>query len=437
MGTTFLGCIADDFTGATDLANNLVRTGFRVIQTIGIPDGTLDEAADAVVVALKTRTTPPGEAVAQSLAALKWLRQQGAGQIYFKYCSTFDSTPQGNIGPVTEALMDALADTPGADFTIACPAFPENGRTVFKGYLFVGDEMLHESGMRKHPLTPMTDSNLVRVMQAQTQRRVGLIDYRTVAQGAKAITARIAALKGAGVSIAVVDAVSDDDLRAMGPALAALPLLTAGSGVAIGLAPKGKALASADAARLPAAQGLRAVVSGSCSVATNGQVADFMARGGAAFAVEPVQLAEGADLVAQALAWAETRLSAGPVLIYATAEPAAVRAAQARLGVERAGALVEEALARVASGLVRLGVRQLVVAGGETSGACVQALGIKRMRIGPQIAPGVPWCHASTTETPADGINIALKSGNFGAQDFFTRAFDLLGDGNPLNPQAL
>jgi uncharacterized protein YgbK (DUF1537 family) len=432
MRTTFLGCIADDFTGATDLANNLVRTGLRVVQTIGIPEGPLAEEADAVVVALKTRTVPPAEAVAQSLAALAWLRQQGAGQIYFKYCSTFDSTPQGNIGPVTDALMQAL-DT---DFTIACPAFPENGRTVFKGYLFVGDEMLHESGMRNHPLTPMTDSNLVRVMQAQTAQRVGLVDYRTVAQGAAAIAERMAVLKAAGVSVAVVDAVSNNDLlaigRAVGPTLANLPLVTAGSGVAIGLGHQDlgdTGLAQhAAAARLPAAKGWQAIVSGSCSTATNGQVAEFMAQGGAALTIDPLQLVngKGAAVVAQALAWAKARLPTGPVLIYATAAPDAVRAVQSALGVEQAGTLVEHTLAAIASGLVQAGVGQLIVAGGETSGACVQALGITRMRIGPQIAPGVPWCHAPVVGAPEGALHIALKSGNFGARDFFVSAFTVL-----------
>ncbi|MBC7392404.1 MAG: four-carbon acid sugar kinase family protein, partial [Variovorax sp.] len=227
MNKLTLGCIADDFTGATDLANNLVRAGMRVVQTIGVPNEAFSDEVDAIVVALKTRTLPAADAVSQSLAALTWLQAQGAQQIYFKYCSTFDSTAKGNIGPVTDALMDALH----TDFTIACPAFPENGRTVFKGYLFVGDELLHESGMRNHPLTPMTDSNLVRVLQAQTSRRVGLIDYRTVARGVDAIKARIETLRREDVSMAIVDATSNDDLMRMGEAFRAMPLLTAGSGV--------------------------------------------------------------------------------------------------------------------------------------------------------------------------------------------------------------
>src|SRR6478609_4888532 len=301
-----LGCIADDFTGATDLANNLVRAGMRVVQTIGVPPAPLAAEVDAVVVALKSRTIAPAQAVAQSLQALEWLQAQGATQIYFKYCSTFDSTPAGNIGPVTEVLMDAL----GTDFTIACPAFPDNGRTVFKGYLFVGDEMLHESGMRNRPLTPMKDSNLVRVLQAQTQRKVGLIDYRSVARGAVGIAERVAQLRAQGVRMAVVDATSNAELLAAGPAWADMPLLTAGSGIAIGL-PQNFGLRDGDggaAARLPTARGLRAIVSGSCSVATNGQVRNFLDAGGEGFAIDPLQLAEGADLVSQALAWAEPRV---------------------------------------------------------------------------------------------------------------------------------
>ncbi|MGC4077659.1 MAG: four-carbon acid sugar kinase family protein [Rubrivivax sp.] len=413
-----LGCIADDSTGATDLANNLVRAGMRVVQTIGVPPGPLDADVDAVVVALKSRTIAPEDAVAQSVAALTWLQAQGATQFYFKYCSTFDSTARGNIGPVTEALMDAL-DTP---FTIATPAFPENQRTVFKGHLFVGDLLLSDSGMKDHPLTPMTDANLVRVLQAQCRRKVGLIDYQAVAAGADAVRARIAELKAQGVAIAIVDAVSNADLLRMAPALAELPLLTAGSGVAIGLPGNHGLAPSSQAAELPAAEGLQAVVSGSCSVATNRQVLDFIRSGRPALAIDPLRIAAGEDVAAEALAWAGEHLASGPVLVYSTAEPAAVRAIQARLGVEQAGGLVEQTIARIAQGLVERGVRQLVVAGGETSGACVQALGIAQLRIGGQIDPGVPWCHAVSPAAPG-GLHLALKSGNFGTDDFFTKAF--------------
>lgn len=419
-----LGCIADDFTGATDLANNLVRAGMRVVQTIGVPEAPLaaDAAADAVVVALKSRTIAADQAVAQSLAALRWLRAQGARQIYFKYCSTFDSTPAGNIGPVTEALMQAL----DCDFTIATPAFPDNGRTVFKGYLFVGDQLLSESGMRQHPLTPMTDANLVRVLQAQTRRRVGLIEQRTLAAGSDAIRARIADLRAEGVGIAIVDAVSNDDLWRLGPALAELPLVTAGSGVAIALPANFGLAPAAQAAALPAASGLRAVLAGSCSQATQAQVAHFIACGHPALALDPLRMAAGDAVVRQALDWAQGRLAAdAPLLVCSTAEPAAVQAIQQRLGVARAGELVEQTLAAIARGLVGLGVRQLVVAGGETSGACVQALGVAQLRIGAQIDPGVPWCHAASPLAP-QGLHIALKSGNFGGEDFFTRAFAVL-----------
>ena len=415
-----LGCIADDFTGATDLANNLVRSGMRVVQTIGVPKAPLQAEVDAVVVALKSRTIPAAEAVAQSLQALRWLQAQGAQQIYFKYCSTFDSTPEGNIGPVTEALMDAL----GTDFTIATPAFPDNGRTVFKGYLFAGAVLLNESGMQNHPLTPMTDPNLVRVMQAQTRRPVGLIDHTAVARGPDAIRARIAALRAEGVGVAIVDATCNDDLLRLGLALRELPLVTAGSGVAIGLPTNWGIAPSSTASALPPAQGLRAIVSGSCSLATNRQVAHFQAQGGAALALDPLQLGgDTAALVRDVLAWAQPRLARGPVLVYSTAAPEAVQAIQARLGVAEAGALVEHALASVARALAEAGVQQLVVAGGETSGACVQALGIGQLQIGAQIDPGVPWCHAQGAAGP---LHLALKSGNFGSDDFFSKAFTVL-----------
>jgi len=413
-----LGCIADDFTGATDLANNLVRAGMRVVQTIGVPGAPLDAQADAVVVALKSRTIAPAEAVAQSLAALQWLKEQGAEQIYFKYCSTFDSTPEGNIGPVTDALMQAL----GTGFTVATPAFPDNKRTVFKGYLFAGDVLLNESGMQDHPLTPMKDPNLVRVLQAQTRHKVGLVDYQTIAQGADAIRARFAALQAEGVGIAIVDALANADLVTLGAALKGMPLVTAGSGVAIGLPANFGIAPDSQAAALPAAEGLQAVVSGSCSVATNQQVAEFIATGRPALAIDPLRIAEGADVRGEALAWAKDKLASGPVLVYSTAEPASVRAIQGRLGVEQAGAMVEETIAGIARGLVELGVRQLVVAGGETSGACVQALEIAQMRIGAQIDPGVPWCHALSPAAP-QGLHITLKSGNFGTPDFFSKAF--------------
>jgi len=419
MSGILLGCIADDFTGATDLANNLVRAGMRAVQAIGVPAGPLDAEADAVVVALKSRTIAAQDAVAQSLAALQWLRGQGARQVYFKYCSTFDSTPAGNIGPVAEALMDAL----GTGFAIATPAFPDNQRTVFKGHLFVGDVPLHESGMKDHPLTPMRDSNLVRVLQAQCRRRVGLVDHRCVAQGAPAIRERMAQLRAEGAGLAIVDAVSNEDLLRIGAAVADHPLVTAGSGVAIGLPQNFGIAPSARAAELPLASGWRAIVSGSCSQATNAQVAAFIATGGRAFAVDPLRIARGEDVAREAVAWAGPLLPNGPVLVYSTADAAAVRATQAQLGVAEAGTMIERTLAQVARELVAAGVRQLVVAGGETSGACVQALGISQLQIGPQIDPGVPWCFARAGEA---GLHLALKSGNFGAADFFTKAFRVL-----------
>lgn len=318
--------------------------------------------------------------------------------------------------------MDAL----GTNFTIACPAFPDNGRTIFKGYLFVGDELLHESGMRNHPLTPMLDSNLVRVLQAQTKRRVGLIDYKTVAAGSGAISKRIEQLQASGVSIAIVDATSNAELLQAGKAWKGMPLITAGSGIAIGL-PQNYGVTATQAvieqaAQLLAPQGLQAIVSGSCSVATNAQVAKFIAQGGSSFYIDPQQLIAGADLTVLALSWAKEQFAKStskPLLVYATSSPEQVKAVQLQLGVEKAGELIERTLSTIARGLVDLGVRQLVIAGGETSGACVQALGVTQLRIGPQIAPGVPWTHTGE-------LHLALKSGNFGSVDFFSEAFELL-----------
>ena len=417
-----LGCIADDFTGATDLANNLVKSGMRVVQLNGVPMQPLNLEADAVVIALKSRTIPAQDAIEQFLAALAWLRAEGSQQIFFKYCSTFDSTPEGNIGPVTEALMDAL----GVDFTIATPAFPDNGRTVFKGHLFAGDVLLHESGMQNHPLTPMRDPHLVRVMQAQCKRKVGLVDYRSVMAGPDIIAQKFVELRSQGTGIAIIDAISNDDLMQLGLALKGMPLVTAGSGVAIGLPQNYGLLPSLQASALPQADGLQAIVSGSCSLATNRQVAHFIALGCPALAIDAQQISQGIDVVAQALAWAQPRIATGPVLIYSTADAAKLKHIQGELGAQAAGEMVEHALARIACGLVESGVRQLIVAGGETSGACVQALRIEQMQIGPQIDPGVPWCYAQAQLQEPKSIHIALKSGNFGSDDFFTKAFTLL-----------
>ncbi len=419
-----LGCIADDFTGATDLAGMLVKAGMRTVQMIGVPEASPPDDADAVVIALKSRTEPVSDAVRMSLAALRYLQSAGARQLYFKYCSTFNSTPRGNIGPVTDALMGALE----TDFTIACPAFPANQRTIYKGYLFVGDVPLNESGMRNHPLTPMTDANLIRVLAPQTSRKVGLVDYATIARGPDAVAARFASLRRDGVGIAIADALSDDDLLALGAACADLPLVTAGSGLALGLPQnfrrEGLLPEAAIADTLPPTGGGRAVIAGSCSTATQAQVA-MMRERHSAFRVEPAALAQGRNVVAEALEWAEPRLGREPVLIYATATPEEVKATQEALGVSEAGALVEEALAAIAQGLVRRGVGGLIVAGGETSGAVVRALEVKGLRIGPEIDPGVPWTVA-LQDGNREPLALALKSGNFGTPDFFLKAWNRL-----------
>jgi uncharacterized protein YgbK (DUF1537 family) len=413
-----LGCIADDFTGATDLANNLVQAGMRVVQTIGIPNEPID-GVDAVVIALKSRTAPVAQATAESLESAKWLKAQGAKRIYFKICSTFDSTPAGNIGPVAEALADWL----GAEFVPVTPAFPGNGRTVYQGHLFVGETLLGDSSMRHHPLTPMTESNLVKVLQAQLRgRKVGLVAHDTVCLGADAVRHSARRLIAHGRSMGIVDTVNQSALDVLAAAIAAedWPLMVAGSGLALSLPAALGCKAHAHAQDLPEVRGDCAIVSGSCSAATNAQVAAFIAAGGPAFPIDAMRLDASQSLVNEALAWAAPRLGRSPVLIYSTAEPDTVRAVQMAMGEAVAGDQVEQALSRIASGLVALGVRRLIVAGGETSGACVKALGIRTLRIGPQIDPGVPWCHAE----PAD-LRIALKSGNFGTIDFFHKAFQV------------
>jgi uncharacterized protein YgbK (DUF1537 family) len=416
-----LGCIADDFTGATDLANTLTRRGMHTVQTIGIPRGGAPQA-DAVVVALKSRTIPASQAVEQSLAACRWLKAHGARQIFFKYCSTFDSTDEGNIGPVADALLDELR----SDFTIACPAFPENGRTIYLGHLFVGGDLLSDSSMRNHPLTPMKDANLVRVLGRQTRHKVGLVPYRTVKQGAPAIAEAYAALEAQGIRHAIVDAVEDKDLENIGAASSALPLITGGSGVAVGLP------ANYRVARLiPKREGAEAlakvggpgiVLSGSCSAATLGQVERFAAKH-PAMAVDPLALAQAPEkTVATLLNWAKEKLKAGPALIYASAPPEKVAAVQAEFGREKAGAMIEHAIAALATGLAAEGVRRFVIAGGETSGAVVSALKVEALEIGPQIAPGVPACLSYGSTRYA----LALKSGNFGGPDFFAEALEAL-----------
>jgi uncharacterized protein YgbK (DUF1537 family) len=412
-----LGCIADDFTGATDLANILVRGGMRTVQTIGVPSDGLAASldADAIVIALKSRTAAVEQAVAQSLDALRWLQARGCSQFFFKYCSTFDSTAEGNIGPVAQALQEAL----GSDFAIACPAFPGAGRTVYQGHLFVNQRLLNESGMENHPLTPMRDPDLVRVLQSQSQAKVGLIAQAAVAQGAHGVRERIAALRAQGVRLAIADAISDADLVTLGEACADAQLITGGSGVAQGLPANFRRLGKlrdSDAAQLPRIAGPAVVLSGSASTATNGQVAAWLRSGRPASRLDPLALARGEDVVSAALALAGSGQTA---LIYATSSPEEVRRVQAELGVARAGALIEQALGQIAARLRAAGTRRFVVAGGETSGAVIQALELQALRIGRQIDPGVPETQSLGDDQP---LAVVLKSGNFGSEDFFDKA---------------
>lgn len=423
--TLWLGCIADDFTGATDMASMLVKGGLRTVQTIGIPpEGFENLAADAVVVALKSRSIPADEAVAQSLEVLAELRKTTARRFFFKYCSTFDSTPAGNIGPVAEALEEELR----ADWVPFCPALPVNGRTIFNGHLFVGDKLLNESGMENHPLNPMTDADLRRVLAAQSAAKVGLVPAKAVRAGADAVRRTIVAHRRENTHFAVVDCVDDADLDVLGEAFKDLILVTGGSGLAVGLArawvKERRVEEHDDPAALDPRDGYTAILSGSCSNATLSQIGAFEAAGGLTLRLDPLALAKGDEALHEAEAWAVASLGDRPVAIIASETPEKVKEAQSVLGVERAGQVVENAFAHLAPALVAKGVTRLVVAGGETSGAVVGGLGVNALAIGPEIDPGVPWTQVAQGE--AEGLCLALKSGNFGAEDFFTKAFEVL-----------
>lgn len=418
-----LGCIADDLTGATDLAIMLTRAGMRTLQVMEAPDpsGQGLDGYDAIVVALKTRTCPVGEAIDLSLRSAEALLELGARQLFFKYCSTFDSTDEGNIGPVAEALMAKL----GADLAIACPAFPTNKRTVYMGHLFVGDVPLNESPMKDHPLTPMRDSSLVRVLQRQSKGKVGLVPFAVVDQGAAAIEAAFEAARSRGERFVIVDAITDRHLVDMGTAAAGMPLITGGSGVALGLPGnfiRAGLMKAADAPRMmPASKGRAAILAGSCSEATRGQVAAAKAAGIPAFEIDPLALSAGRQSDKSILDWIANQPVERPFLVYSSADPSAVKAVQEKLGRDAAGALMERTLAAVARELVASGTTRMIVAGGETSGAVVNGLGVKALEIGPEIDPGVPW-----TRAVGHDLVLALKSGNFGAPDFFVKAWERL-----------
>lgn len=416
-----IGSVADDLTGASDLANTLARSGMRTLQSVGLPRGAAP-ACDALVVGLKTRSIDPQDAVAQSLEACRWLRAQGARQILFKYCSTFDSTKEGNIGPVAAALMEET----GSPYTIFCPAFPANRRTIFQGHLFVGDRLLSESGMQNHPLTPMTDPDLRRWLGHQSAVAVGLADLAEVRKGAASLRAAFARIAREGQRFIVVDAVSDEDLIVIGEACAGLSLVTGGSGVALGLPAnfRREGALSAKPAAMEAVTGPGLVLSGSCSAASRKQVEVYRADH-PAFRLDPQEIAEGrvdADALAQAI-WAQ--IDRTPI-VYTTDDPDAVSAVQARLGRERVAGAIEHLFGQLALALAERGVRRIVVGGGETSGAVTQSLGLGLLEIGPEIDPGVPALLCRDRGAP---IGLALKSGNFGAPDFYAKAMKALASG--------
>jgi len=417
-----IGAVADDITGATDLCLMLAREGLRTVQIIGVPDQHSLPDADAIVIALKSRSIPAEQAVAMSVAAASLLRTCGAEQVLFKYCSTFDSTDAGNIGPVAEALL-ALT---GGDLTIACPSFPAAGRTTYRGHLFVGDALLSDSPLRDHPMNPMHDANLVRVLGRQTALPVGLVTIDTVALGESAVRQAFAAQRAAGKRILVVDTLQDADLRTIGAACSDMPLVTGGSGIAMGLAANfvkaGKVAPRQRQTHMAAPKGRAVVLAGSCSVATRGQVAAAQAAGLPTLALDVDALLIDQQTAASLAAWAMAQPQDSIPVIYSSAAPATLLAIQARLGQHGSGALVEATLAEVGHLLQGAGFSRYLIAGGETSGAVVAALGVTTLEIGPEIAPGVPW----TRSIFGPDLVLALKSGNFGAEDFFLKAWTLL-----------
>jgi uncharacterized protein YgbK (DUF1537 family) len=423
--TLALGCIADDYTGASDLANTLTRAGLRTVQTIGVPtdDLALPEV-DAVVVSLKSRSIEAGLAVSRSQSAEKWLRGRGAGHVLFKVCSTFDSTDAGNIGPVTDALR---ADS-GESIVLVTPAFPETGRTVYMGNLFVGSVPLNESPLKDHPLNPMHDSNLVRVLARQSKTRIGLVDLAEIAHGPDAVRARLADLSNKGIGAAIADAVFERDLETIGTVALDHRLSVGASGLGLGLA---RALVTSGGVRSKAAEassespvgGPAACLAGSCSQATLLQIANAETSM-PVLHLDPEQVVAGKQEARRALAWATDRMKDGPILIASSAAPNDVAALQKRHGRDAAGHAIEQAMADIAEGLVQSGVRRLVVAGGETSGAVVDRLGIPGFLVGPEIAAGVPVLRAVGLKEGA--MLLALKSGNFGGPEFFSDALKLM-----------
>ena len=419
--TTFLGCIADDFTGATDLASMLARSGVNVSLRIGVPLSTPENTAEIEVIALKTRSISASKAIEESLSALKWLKEAGAKKYFFKYCSTFDSTSEGNIGPVSEALMNELK----VDQTIYCPAFPENGRSIYMGNLFVGQKLLSESSMKDHPLTPMNDSNLMRLLSAQVSRRVGLADRIVVNSGVNSLKEKLISLKENDVPHVIVDAVADTDLDTIASACQDMDFITGGSALAMPLAEfykaSGKISANDNSFMNKKLNTGSIILSGSCSEMTIIQVKNFIQRGAAAFQLDPIDLAENG--VKKVLDWLSSQDFTKNTIIYATSDPDTVKKVQAELGVDMAGKIVEQGLSECAIAARELGIKNFIIAGGETSGAITKALNIRQLDIGIEIAPGVPWTFSGKRNNQ---IALSLKSGNFGSEEFFTEALSKL-----------
>lgn len=420
-----LGIIGDDFTGSSDIANNLKKSGMQVSMYAGVPnllpEEIKKEQTDAAVIALKTRTIPIEDAIRESLEALSWLKGCGCEQFIFKYCSTFDSTKEGNIGPVTDAIMEEL----NTDFTIACPSFPDAGRTVYFGHMFVNGKPLNESGMENHPLTPMTDHNLVRWLGHQTKNNVGLIDFETISKGENSVKEKIRNLKTDGYKYAIIDTNKNDDFDIICNAVKNLPLLTGGSGIALGLPKiyKDRGLLSASNFQIPENNSNAIILSGSCSITTINQI-NIYKENNPSFYISPDEVINNEDLIEKVLSWIKDNETQSP-LVYSSSDIKAVSEKQKQYGQELLANKIEKFFELLSQRLVKDNFGTFISAGGETSGAVINGLGIQELKIGKEISHGIPalWSPESSGNKP---VSVTLKSGNFGQDDFFSRALKAL-----------
>ncbi|PHM35743.1 3-oxo-tetronate kinase [Xenorhabdus innexi] len=428
--TIKLGVIADDFTGATDIASLMVQNGWQVALLLSIPDDStfIPHDVDAIIISLKSRSCPVDESIEQSLKACRWLRQKAnCSRLFFKYCSTFDSTIKGNIGPVTDVLMDELQ----IDLCLICPALPINGRTVVYGYLFVNGQLLNESDMQYHPINPMKDSNLLRLMEQQSRGTAGLVDINCVRQGELSIRDRLCQLRCKGIRYAVVDTLLMDDLLLVAQAAHDMTLITGGSGLggAIARYCSGGNSEKTSIKKLPLPRNRRMVIlSGSCSVMTYRQVLEYK-KIASTMELDIDKCINNPDYIHLLVDWIIQQPMKGLApMLYTTRPPGVLKLTHNQYESFQVSKIIEQLFAQIANELRQKDFNTFIITGGETSGKVVQSLGINQVGIGAIIAHGVPWVYDLQSD-----CWLALKSGNFGEVDFFHYAqeiFHELGSNN-------